>query len=182
MLRPRVLESKLVFEGPVFSVTKEEVIEPSGVRVRRDTVRHQGSVVLLAVDESSGGPRILLARQYRHPANAALWELPAGRIDRGENSLAAAKRELIEETGFRARQWKRILFFYSSPGFLDETMTVYLARGLEAGEAAPEEDEVIGVRFFSLERALQMAERGAIRDGKTLAAVYWLARHLPGAN
>ncbi len=79
---------------------------------------------------------------------AFLWELPAGRIDEGERELAAAKRELLEETGYTARNWKRILHFYVSPGFLDETMSIYLARGLNAGVAQPEEDEKIAVRFF----------------------------------
>src|SRR5512140_3810018 len=96
----RVLSSKTVFTGPVFSVTLDEVVEPSGVRARRDTVRHQGSVVVLVVDESKKPVRVLLLRQYRYPANESLWELAAGRIEHGEKASAAAKRELIEETGF----------------------------------------------------------------------------------
>ena len=172
----RVLSSKTVFRGPVFSVTLDEVVEPSGVRARRDTVRHQGSVVVLVVDDSGKTPRVLLLRQYRYPANASLWELPAGRIDHGEGELAAAKRELIEETGFRAKKWKRLFSYYSSPGFLDETMAIYQASGLTAGEAEPEEDEVIAKRFFPLPQAVRMIGSGRIRDGKTVAAVLWLDR------
>lgn len=174
----RVLSSKTVFRGPVFSVTLDEVIEPSGVRARRDTIRHQGSVVVLVVDDTRQPPRVLLLRQYRYPAGSSLWELPAGRIDRGEGPLAAAKRELLEETGFRAGRWKRLFTYYSSPGFLDETMAIYQASGLTAGEAEPEDDEVIAKRFFPLPQAVRMIASGRIRDGKTIAGLLWLERQV----
>jgi len=179
--RARVLGSRVSYRGPVFSVTSDEVEEPGGVRARRDVVRHSGSIVVLAVEKRARGaksaePRLLLERQYRHAAQSMMWELPAGRIDDGETALTAAKRELIEETGYRARQWKRILHFYVSPGFLDETMTIYLARGLEAGEAQPEADERITTRFFSLSEAKRMALQGRIRDAKTICGILWLAQ------
>src|SRR6266581_4160899 len=141
--KPRVFSSRVAYRGPVFWVTTDDVLEPTGVRVRRDVVRHSGSVVILAVDESTGGPRVLLERQYRHPAGRFLYELPAGRIDAGESELTAAKRELLEETGFTARKWKRILRFWASPGFVAEAMSIYLARDLMPGTAEPEDDEVI---------------------------------------
>ena len=170
----RVLKSKVVFRGPVFRVTSEQVEEPGGVRVRRDIIRHPGSVVILVVDDSGREPRVLLERQFRYAAKQRLWELPAGRIDEGESALVAAKRELREETGFRARRWQRAMFFWVSPGFLDETMSIYLARDLEAGDAEPEDDEIIAKRFFSLRSAVRMATNGTIRDAKTIAAVLWL--------
>jgi ADP-ribose pyrophosphatase len=170
----KVLSSREVYRGPVFWITTDQVIEPSGVQVRRDIVRHPGSVVVMAVDESHKEPRILLLRQYRHAAQQYLWELCAGRIDEGENELAAAKRELREETGFAARRWKRIFRYYASPGFVDETMAVYLARDLRAGAAEPEEDEFIQVRFFPLREAVRLVMTGRIRDGKTIAGVLWL--------
>jgi ADP-ribose pyrophosphatase len=181
----RVLSSRISYQGPVFSVTTDEVEEPGGVRARRDVIRHSGSIVVLAVEDSAGDksstatrkaePRILLERQYRHAAQSMMWELPAGRTDDGETALTAAKRELLEETGYRARQWKRILHFYVSPGFLDETMTIYLARGLQAGEAQPEPDERIAVRFFGLTEAKRMALNGRIQDAKTISGILWLA-------
>ena len=158
------------------------VVEPGGVIARRDVVRHPGSVVVLAVDGGARRSRVLLERQYRHAAGDFLWELPAGRIDPGETVLAAARRELLEETGYTARRWKRALVFYSTPGFLDETMTVYLAQGLEAGRARPEADELISTRLFPLATALRMATGGAIRDGKTLAALFWFAHVKSGGR
>jgi ADP-ribose pyrophosphatase len=174
--RARVLSSQVSYRGPVFSVTTDDVLEPGGIRARRDVVRHSGSVVVLALEESVSEQRVLLEWQYRHAAQGFLWELPAGRVDEGEPELAAAKRELLEETGYTASQWKKILHFYVSPGFLDETMSIYLARGLRAGMAQPEEDEKIALRFFPLSRALRMARRGVIRDAKTIAGILWLAR------
>jgi ADP-ribose pyrophosphatase len=152
------------------------VLEPSGIKARRDVVRHPGSVVILAVEESRSQPRVLLERQYRHAAEAYLWELPAGRIDRGEKELAAAKRELLEETGYTARRWQRILRFYASPGFVAETMALYLARGLRPGAAQPEDDEVIHRKLFSLAKAVGMVLRGTIRDAKTISGLLWLER------
>jgi ADP-ribose pyrophosphatase len=176
----RVLSSREVFRGPVFRVTTDQVVEPGGIRARRDVVRHPGSVVILAVEESRRQPRVLLERQYRHAAQDYLWELPAGRIDKGESELAGAKRELLEETGYTARRWQRIFRFYASPGFVDETMAVYLARGLRPGTAQPEADELIQQRLVPLATAVRMVLAGAIRDAKTISAVLWLAHRRRG--
>ncbi len=172
----RVLSSKEVYRGPVFWVTTDEVLEPTGVRVRRDIVRHSGSVVVLAVDDATTEPRVLLEKQYRHAAGKFLYELPAGRIDPGENELKAAKRELLEETGYSARSWKRVLRFWASPGFVAEAMSIYLARGLKAGAAQPEDDEVIAIHLTPLKKAVAMVCRGTIQDAKTIAGVLWLAQ------
>jgi len=172
--KARVLSSRVVYRGPAFTVTADQVLEPSGVRARRDIVHHSGSVVILAVEDSGSESRILLERQYRHAARQSLWELPAGRIDNGENGLTAARRELMEETGYTATHWKCILRFYASTGFLAETMDVYLARGLRRGKAQPEADEVIRIRKVPLSSAVSMVMKGAIRDAKTIASVLWL--------
>jgi ADP-ribose pyrophosphatase len=172
--KARLISSRVVYRGPVFWVTTDHVLEPGGVKIRRDLIHHSGSVVVLAVDDSKSVPRILLERQYRHAAQDYLWELPAGRIDPGENELAAAKRELIEETGYRAKNWRRIFRFYASPGFMAETMAVYLATGLRRGVAEPEDDEVIEIRMVPLPAAVTMILRGTIRDAKTISSVLWL--------
>jgi len=174
----KVLSSKTVFRGLVFSVTSDRVQEPNGIVAQRDVVRHSGSVVILAVDDLGAESRVLLARQYRYAAADYLWELPAGRIDPGESALAGAKRELLEETGYRAKNWKRALFFYPSPGFVDETMTIYLASGLTSGLAQPEEDEFITCKLLPLSQVLNLVLSGKIRDGKTIAGVFWLAEFL----
>jgi ADP-ribose pyrophosphatase len=178
----RTISSEVVFHGRIFNVVSEDVEEPGGVKARREIIRHPGSIVVLALDDgnrnSRRAPRLLLERQYRYAAGERLWELPAGRIDPGESQLAAAKRELVEETGFTARSWRRALSFYASPGFLDEVMHVFLARGLVKGEAQPEDDERIQVRFFPLPQVVRMALSGRIRDAKTLASMFWLEKNL----
>jgi ADP-ribose pyrophosphatase len=172
--KAKLISSRTVYRGPVFWVTTDEVQEPGGVRARRDVIHHSGSVVVLAVDESASTPRVLLERQYRHAANDFLWELPAGRIDPGENPLPAARRELLEETGYTAAHWRRILNFYASPGFVAETMSVFLATDLRAGPAHPEPDEVIRKSLVPLSKAVRMVLNGTIRDAKTISSILWL--------
>jgi len=174
----RVLSSKTVFRGRVFSVVSQQVEEPDGVKVRRDIVQHPGSIVILAVDDSGKTPRVLLERQYRHAAGARLWELPAGSLDPGEDPARAARRELLEETGYSAAKWQKALYFFVSPGFLTESMHVFLATDLKKGQAQPEDDERIAVRFFPLHQAVQMAMSGKIIDAKTVAPLLWLEKKL----
>ena len=133
--RATVLSSEVVFQGPLFSVLHDKLIEPGGRRNERDVIRHNGSVVILAIDNSKSkkNPWIVMERQYRHAANQYLWELPAGKIDAGEEPLEGAKRELAEETGYRAKKWRPLVEYYASPGFLGESMKVFLAEGLAAG-------------------------------------------------
>src|SRR5207248_4318021 len=138
--KAQVLSSQIVYEGPVFGIRRDEVIEPSGVRATREVITHPGSVVVLPVLPDG---RILLIQQYRHAARQYLWELVAGRIDPGETPKEAAARELIEETGFRAKRFRVFLDVFPTPGFLEERMFILLAEGLATGEAEPEEDEKI---------------------------------------
>lgn len=153
------------YGNSLFRVTEDVIIDPDGFEMKRAIVRHNGSAVVMPVDEKR---RILLVRQYRVPAQSKVWELPAGKIDEGETALAAAKRELKEETGLRAKQWKRIANYWASPGFLEEKMNLYLATGLTHGEAEWADDERIEMRWFSERELDQAVSRQKIIDGKTL--------------
>src|ERR1043166_8788763 len=129
----KITSSRQVYECKLFRVTEDEAKDPkSGFEIKRSVVRHAGSAVMMAVDEKK---RVLLVRQYRLPADKYLWELPAGKMDPGEKPLGTAKRELIEETGYRARTWTKLASFFVSPGYVEERMTIFLATDLTAGEA-----------------------------------------------
>jgi ADP-ribose pyrophosphatase len=178
----QVLSSECVFEGPLFRVLRDQLIEPGGKESVRDVVRHNGSVVILAIDHGKNkkDPWIVVERQYRHAANQFMWELPAGKLEPGEDALAGAKRELEEETGYQAKKWKPMVEYYASPGFLGESMKVFLAEGLVAGNAHPEDDEQIEIRLVKLSEILKMMEKGAILDGKTLTSVLLFTRQKSG--
>jgi ADP-ribose pyrophosphatase len=171
--RGSTLSSRTVFTSRTFWVTTDQVTEPGGVRATRDVIRHNGSVVILAVDAASNpsDPGILLIRQYRHAAGKVLLELPAGRIEPGEKLFPAARRELIEETGYRAKKWSKLVSYFASPGFLTESMNILLAEDLTLGEAAPEEDEKIELHMTPLSEVLRLIHAGKIEDGKTLIGV-----------
>jgi ADP-ribose pyrophosphatase len=168
--KPRLISSKIAYKGKVFSVVTDKVEEPGGRINTRDVIRHSGSVVMLAVDESKNprDPEIVFERQYRHAAGLTLIELPAGRVEPHEAPLAAAKRELIEETGYRARRWTLLTKYFASPGFLGEWMQIYLARDIREGAATPEPDENIEVFRLTLSEALALVAGNKIHDGKTL--------------
>lgn len=178
--KARLISTKIVFEGPLFRVNHDVLVEPGGKQVERQLIRHNGSVVILALDNSKSkkDPWVVIERQYRHAANQYLWELPAGKLDEGEEPLAGAQRELEEETGYRARKWKPLVEYFASPGFLGESMKVYIAEGLTAGDAHPEEDEQIEFRLVRLSDLVKMIEKGAILDGKTLTSILLYKRLL----
>ncbi len=178
--KAQLLDSQVAYEGPLFRVVRDHLIEPGGRESHRDVIRHNGSVVILAVDpgKSKKDPWIVMERQYRHAAGQFMWELPAGKMDAGEKPLDGAKRELAEETGYQAKKWSPLVEYFASPGFLGESMKVFLAEGLIAGDATPEEDENIDFRLVKLSELLEMVDKGKIIDGKTLTTVLLYARHL----
>jgi ADP-ribose pyrophosphatase len=162
----KIISSRVVYKCRLFRVTEDRAVDPkTGFEIRRSVVRHAGSAVMMAVDEKK---RVLLVRQYRLPAEKYLWELPAGKVDPGEKPLQAAKRELIEETGYRARTWKKLASFWVSPGYVQEKMTIYLATNLTAGVATPMEDERIEPRWFTWQEMSRMVRSGKIEDAKTI--------------
>jgi len=175
--KARLISSKLAYKGKVFSVFTDKVEEPGGSINERDVIRHNGSVVILAIDEAKNprDPHVILERQYRHAAGQFLLELPAGRIEPNEAPLAAAKREMIEETGFRAKRWTLLTKYFASPGFLGEWMQIYLARDIREGVAQPEDDETIEIVRMPLSEAMAMVAANKIHDGKTLIGLSLLA-------
>jgi len=177
--KAKVLSSTKIYEGPVFGIRRDEVIEPSGVRTTREVITHPGSVVVLPVLPDG---RIVLIQQYRYAARQYLWELVAGRIDPGETPKEAAARELIEETGFRAKRLRVFLDVFPTPGFLEERMFILLAEGLTAGEAEPEEDEKIISRAYSRKQLEDMIRGGKLRDATTIAGILYYFRFLSPQN
>jgi ADP-ribose pyrophosphatase len=176
----QLLDSQVVFEGPLFRVFHDHLIDPSGKESTRDVIRHNGSVVILGILEGKKkkDPWIVIERQYRHAAGQYLWELPAGKLEPGEAPLDGAKREFSEETGYQAKKWSPLVEYYASPGFLGESMKIFLAEGLIAGDAHPEEDENIDFRVVKLHEVLEMIDQGKIIDGKTLTSVLLYARKI----
>jgi ADP-ribose pyrophosphatase len=168
----KIVSSREVYKCGLFRVTEEQATDPGGFDIKRSIVRHKGSAVMMPVD---GKNRILLVRQFRLPAAKYLWELPAGKLDEGEKPLQAARRELKEETGYKARNWKKLASYWPSPGFVAEKMTIYLATGLTAGQAQPMDDERIECRWFERKELDEMIRKGKIEDGKTIIGfLAWL--------
>jgi ADP-ribose pyrophosphatase len=166
----KITETKEAFSCRLFKVTEDRAVDPkNGFEIKRCVVRHAGSAVMMAVDEKK---RILLVRQYRLPAEKYLWELPAGKLDKGEKPLQAARRELMEETGYKAKKWEKLASFFVSPGYVQERMTIFLAKDLTAGDATPMDDERIEVRWFKRKEVAQMIRDGKIEDAKTIIGFF----------
>jgi ADP-ribose pyrophosphatase len=170
----KIISSREVYQCKLFRVTEDQAVDrKSGFQIERSVVRHVGSAVMMAVDPKK---RVLLVRQYRLPAEKYLWELPAGRLDPGEKPLQAAKRELVEETGYRARTWTKLASFWVSPGYVQERMTIFLATDLTEGQATPMDDEQIESRWFTRKEMAEMIRNGKIEDAKTMIG-FLLWRH-----
>ena len=162
----KITSSKQVYDCGLFRVTEDVAVDPkTKFKIKRSVVRHIGSAVMMAVDDKK---RVLLVRQYRLPAERYLWELPAGRLDPGETPLQAARRELAEETGYKARTWKKLASFWVSPGYVQERMTIFLATGLKQGVATPMDDEQIEMAWFTRKQVAAMIAKGDIQDAKTM--------------
>jgi ADP-ribose pyrophosphatase len=160
----KTISSKELIRTPIFYVTQDVALDPDGFEIKRAIVQHPGSAVVMPVDDRK---RVLLVRQYRLPALKYLWELPAGRVDPGETPLQAARRELAEETGYRAGKFQKLAVFYPSPGFLAEKMTIFLATGLTEGKKTPMEDERIQTRWFTAKEIDGLIRSYKIIDAKT---------------
>jgi len=167
-----VTSSETIFKGRVFTLQRDQVIEPSGVKAVREIIVHPGSVVVLPVLPDG---RIVMIRQYRHAAGQYLWELVAGHKEPGEDPMEGARRELEEETGYSAKRFTKLLAIYPSPGLLGEKMDIFLAEGLTKGKARPEADEKITQRIMTLSEIEGWMRSGKICDSKSVAGILYYA-------
>ncbi len=173
----KVFSSERIYTGRVVNLRADEIAQPRGQGRRKvEVVEHAGGVVVIARPT----PReIVLVKQYRHPVGAHIWEVPAGMIERGEPPIETARRELIEETGYRAESLRFLFSLYPTPGFCEERIHLFVADGLTAGEAQPEPDEEFELRIWPIEEAWQSVERDELRDAKTQVALAWARSQLP---
>ena len=159
-------------KGKFLRYCLDEVTLSNGHISTREMVLHPGAVAIVAITSEN---EIILVRQYRYPVKEVLYEIPAGKLEEGEEPAGSARRELAEETGYTAGEWRKMSSFYTAPGFCNEYMHLYLATDLVKNEAHPDQDEIIVCEKIPLPKALQMIERGEIKDGKTILAIFWLA-------
>ncbi len=164
----RTLDSTTAYRGRILTLRVDEVELASGGTSVREVVEHPGGVAVVAVD---GEGRAVIVRQYRYPVREALWEIPAGKLDPGEEPRECALRELEEETGYRAGRLEGVVRFYTSPGFSDEALHLFFAGDLSPGERAPDDDEIIECKLVSRGELDDMIRKGEIRDGKTLLGI-----------
>lgn len=162
---------KKIYKAYSFQVVADRVLWPNGKVLKRDLVVHGGISVIVPMPDPK---HLVLVRQYRYGADEILWELPAGTIGKNEAPLHCAKREIVEETGYRAGRWKKIAAFYTSPGYNTEKVHCFLAQALTLSEPDPEDDEVLTIKVFTCSQVKQMVKKGIIRDAKTLLALFYL--------
>jgi ADP-ribose pyrophosphatase len=163
-----LLESEIIFKGALFDVERDRLREENGIEIIREVVRHPGGAGALPLFDDG---RVALVKQYRHPACRELLEIPAGRIEEGETPEMCAAREMEQETGFRAGRIEKLAEFYTTPGFCEERLHVYLATDLTPSSQALDHDELVEVVYLPFAEAAQMAESGEIEDSKTIIAL-----------
>jgi ADP-ribose pyrophosphatase len=171
------LASRRAYDGRLLTVDVDSVRLPNGTALELEMVRHPGAaaVVPLLSDSDAEDPLVLLLRQYRYAAEGMVWEIPAGVLEPGEDPLACARRELREETGAEAEQIEHLTTVFTTPGFTDERIHLFMATGIRAGSATPNADELIEVRTLPFSRALKMIRDGEIVDAKTIVALLYVA-------
>ncbi len=163
----QTLSSQLAYHGRIFDVLKDEVMLADGLKRPRDVIVHPGGVVIAAID----GDDILLVRQYRYPVKQTELELPAGRLEIGEDPFSAAKRELLEETGYTAEEWKSLGFIFSTPGICTEKLYLFKAQNLTFVKQQPDEGEIIDYLKYKITDVIRMIKDGEINDAKTICAL-----------
>jgi ADP-ribose pyrophosphatase len=168
-LYERTIASERIFDGRIIQLKVDDVLLPNGKTAKREIVHHPGAVAVLPLTDDG---KMIAVRQFRKPLELTIVEIPAGKLEKGEDPLACAKRELEEETGYRAERFEHLSSFYTSPGFADELLHLYVATGLQAGETRPDEDEFVEVLALTLDEAHELHRAGKIRDAKTVLALF----------
>lgn len=176
-LTEQTLERQEVLRGGFIRVVRDTVRLPDGGTAQREFIQHPGAVVVVALRDDG---QVVLERQYRHPVARVMVELPAGKIDSGEAPLACARRELLEETGYTAREWAHAGTIHPCIGYSDEFIDIWFARGLSVGERRLDEGEFLDVITASPQELLQWCRDGRVTDGKTLSAALWIQNVLAG--
>jgi ADP-ribose pyrophosphatase len=171
------LSSETVFQGSLLHVKRDQVRLSNGSETGREYIVHPGAVLVVPVLDDR---RLVFERQFRYPLRKAFIELPAGKIDPNEAPLTTGQRELLEETGYTAREWRYLAALHPCIGYSDEIIHIYLASGLQAGEHSRDHDESLEVFTLTLDEAMQALRRGEITDGKTMIALFWAEKHLTG--
>ncbi|MCR4926127.1 MAG: NUDIX hydrolase [Clostridiales bacterium] len=172
-LKETLVEKNYVFEGRVIKVCNDTYKLPNGENAKREIVEHNGGVCVVALTDKD---EVLFVRQFRCPYGEILLEIPAGKLEKGEDPFESGKRELKEETGATAENYIDLGKFYPSPGYCGETISMYYATGLSFGEQNLDDDEFLKVEKIPLEKAVEMILNGEIRDGKTQAAILKVAQ------
>jgi ADP-ribose pyrophosphatase len=164
-----IQESRLLRKGRIFDFKIEKLLFPGGFVMDMEVIRHPGAAAILAIDSSE---HVLMLQQYRHAIGHDIWEIPAGTLEKDEDPLRCAKRELAEETGYSATQWHRLGSVTPLAGYSDERIHLFLARGLTRSQAQPDPDEILQVKALPLIEVLQMIYKGEIEDAKTVNAIF----------
>jgi len=175
LFQENTLSSLNIYRGKVINVRQDKVKLPDGRESLREIVEHPGAVVILALTDDK---KIVMIRQFRKPAEEVLWELPAGTIEPGEDLENCARRELEEETGYYPRKIKNIITFFSSPGFCNERLTLFLAEDLEKRNKNEDADEFIKVQLITLDKTLDMVRKNIIRDAKTIIGILYFLSYI----
>lgn len=176
-LKETRLDSVLAYDGDFLKVSKDTICLPDGKTATREYIRHPGAVVILPVFDDG---RVLLERQFRYPLDRVMIELPAGKIDSGEDTLRCAQRELQEETGYTASNWQFVCTIHNAIAYSDEHLEIFIARGLAAGPAQLDDGEFLETFIAPTNELLDMVRSGAITDVKTIIGIFWLEKILAG--
>ena len=178
-LENKFLSSTYIYKGKIIKLRQDKVKLPDGKETTREIIEHPGAVVILALADDQ---KIIMIRQFRVAANEVLWELPAGKVEDGEDLVRCAKRELEEETGYYPRKIKKLLSFFSTPGFCNERLTLFLAEDLEERSKNEDDDEFIQVKSLKISEVLKMIKGNVIKDAKTIIGILFLVSVIKYSN